>query len=346
MDLEETKKIIQNKIEADESTREVRSQIKSYIHQKQDLREGSTETFKPLIETSEAVKTSIDTQQNKLIKQLQDNQLALTEGLDKNRLAITSGFDKMDEVKKSDLLQLPGFEAIEHPEMEEEEKEEEEEEKEEEEQESKKDIIEKIKEMKNLVIKKKDLFKKLEERSKKEFKDGNYEEAVELTRKAREQIESIEVLRRKIKILRKSLSEEPEEKKQDPPKRVISFDDADFDSGLNNAIAVKILKENDLPLPSLIKKESLKTIKAYQKKSEDLLKVYHDLLSNKAKFDIIGGVSKAFARKKNPHTDTLLQISYYNVLGEYVNNINKLENIAKKKNRTRYHPFQQSSSTC
>ena len=54
--------------------------------------------------------------------------------------------------------------------------------------------------------------------------------------------------------MRKSLSEESEEKKQDPPKRVISFDDADFDSGLNNAIAVKILKENDLPLPSLIKK--------------------------------------------------------------------------------------------
>ena len=73
-----------------------------------------------MIETQEAVKTSIDTQQNKLIKQLQDNQLALTEGLDKNRLAITSGFDKMDEVKKWDLQQLPGFEAIEEPEMEEE----------------------------------------------------------------------------------------------------------------------------------------------------------------------------------------------------------------------------------
>ena len=120
MDLEETKKIIQNYIKADEAAREVRSQIKSYIHEKQNLREGFTETFKPLIETSEAVKESIDTQQNKFIKQLQDNQLALTEGLNKNRLAITSGFDKMDEVKKSDLLQLPGFEAIEHPEIEEE----------------------------------------------------------------------------------------------------------------------------------------------------------------------------------------------------------------------------------
>ena len=117
MDLEETKKIIRNKIEADETAREVRSHIKSYIHERQNLREGFTETFKPLIETSEAVKESIDTQQNKLIKQLQDNQLALTEGLDKNRLAITSGFDKMDEVKKWDLQQLPAFEAIEEPEL-------------------------------------------------------------------------------------------------------------------------------------------------------------------------------------------------------------------------------------
>ena len=41
----------------------------------------------------------------------------MTEGLNKNRVAITSGFDKMDEVKRSDLLQLPGFEAIEHPEI-------------------------------------------------------------------------------------------------------------------------------------------------------------------------------------------------------------------------------------
>ena len=117
MNIEETKKIIQNKIQADEAAREVRSQIKTYIHEKPNLREGFKETFKPLIETSEKVKESIDTQQNKLIKQLQENQFALTEGLDKNRLAITSGFDKMDEVKKSDILQLPGYDAIEHPEM-------------------------------------------------------------------------------------------------------------------------------------------------------------------------------------------------------------------------------------
>ena len=81
------------------------------------------------------MKTSIDTQQNRLIKQLQDNQLALTAGLEGNRKAITSGFDKVDEAKRWDLSQLPGLEAIE------EEKEEEDEEEEEEE-----DILEKINE--------------------------------------------------------------------------------------------------------------------------------------------------------------------------------------------------------
>ena len=116
MDIEETKKIIESKIEAEAVTKHVRSKIKSYIHEKQNLREGFKETFKPLIESQDKVKESVDKEQNELIKQLQKNQLALTEGLDKNRLAITQGFDKMDEVKKWDLQQLPGYEAIEETE--------------------------------------------------------------------------------------------------------------------------------------------------------------------------------------------------------------------------------------
>ena len=117
MNLEETKKMIENKIEAEALTRNVISQIKSYVDQKQNLREGFKETFQPLIASQDAVKTSIDSQHNKLINQLQENELALTEGLNKNRLAITQGFDKMEEVRRSDLDLLPSFEAIEHPEI-------------------------------------------------------------------------------------------------------------------------------------------------------------------------------------------------------------------------------------
>ena len=118
MNLEETKKIIESEIEAEALTRNVRSKIKSYIHEKQNLREGFTETFEPLIESQKAVKASINKEQNAMIEQLQKNQKALTEGLHKNRLAITQGFDKMDEVKRWDLNQLTRFEAIEHPEEE------------------------------------------------------------------------------------------------------------------------------------------------------------------------------------------------------------------------------------
>ena len=81
MNLEETKKIIESEIEAEALTRNVRSQIKSFIDQKQNVREGFKETFQPLIASQEAVKASIDKEQNAMIEQLQKNQLALTEGL-------------------------------------------------------------------------------------------------------------------------------------------------------------------------------------------------------------------------------------------------------------------------
>ena len=141
MNLEETKKIIHNEIEAEALTKNVRSQIKTYIHEKQNAREGFKETFQPLIESQHKVKASIDKEQNELIKQLKENQLALTEGLDKNRLAITQGFDKMDDVKKWDLQQLPGFEAVEEPE--------------ETEEESEEDILKKINDLEKILIKQK-----------------------------------------------------------------------------------------------------------------------------------------------------------------------------------------------
>ena len=115
MDIEEYKKLAKNKLEADALTKQVRDVIKLTKWQKQDAREGFKETFKPLIKSQDSIKKSIDDQQNATIEQLKKNQLTLTQGLNQNRLAITEGFDKMDEVKKWDLAQLPGFEAIEEP---------------------------------------------------------------------------------------------------------------------------------------------------------------------------------------------------------------------------------------
>ena len=115
MDIEEFKNFAKNKIEADALVRQVRDVIKTTKWQKQDMREGFKETFKPLIKSQDSIKKSIDEQQNATIAQLKANQLALTQGLNQNRMAITEGFDKLDEVKKWDLAQLPGFEAIEEP---------------------------------------------------------------------------------------------------------------------------------------------------------------------------------------------------------------------------------------
>ena len=115
MDIEEYKKLARNKLEADALTKQVRDVIKITKWQKQDAREGFKETFKPLIKSQDSIKKSIHEQQDATIKQLKANQLALTQGLNQNRLAITEGFDKLDEVKKWDLAQLPGFEAIEEP---------------------------------------------------------------------------------------------------------------------------------------------------------------------------------------------------------------------------------------
>ena len=113
MDIEEYKKLARNKIEADALTQQVRDVIKITKWQKQDMREGFKETFKPLIKSQDSIKKSIDDQQNATIAQLKVNQLTLKQGLNQNRMAITEGFDKMDELKKWDLAQLPGFEAIE-----------------------------------------------------------------------------------------------------------------------------------------------------------------------------------------------------------------------------------------
>ena len=251
MNIEETKKIIQNKIQADEAARQVRSQMKTYIHEKQNVREGFTETFKPLIETSEKVKESIDTQQNKLIKQLQENQLALTEGLDKNKLAITSGFDKMDEVKKWDIEQLPGYEAIEEPEISDEPEIEEEEEK--------PKIIritfdEYIKEIEDEISFINNLAQKAEEEGSIILKDS-------LLKK----INRLEDKKQKLLKERKEIRE-----KKEPTKRVISFDDTDLDSSLNNLVSIRFLEENDLLLPSRIKNESYETIKRYQRRAKNL----------------------------------------------------------------------------
>ena len=77
MDIEEAKKFPRNKIEADALTQQVRDVIKITKWQKQDMREGFKETFKPLIKSQDSIKKSIDEQQDATIAQLKINLLLL-----------------------------------------------------------------------------------------------------------------------------------------------------------------------------------------------------------------------------------------------------------------------------
>ena len=77
MDVEEYKKLARNKIEADALTRQVRDVIKITKWQKQDVREGFKESFKPLIKSQDSIKKSIDEQQNATIAQLKKINLLL-----------------------------------------------------------------------------------------------------------------------------------------------------------------------------------------------------------------------------------------------------------------------------
>ena len=254
MNIEEAKRIIQDKIQADEAAREIRKHIKSYVHQKQDAREGFTETFKPLIETSEKVKESVDTQQNKLIKQLQENQLALTQGFESNRKAITSGFDKMDEVKKWDLGQLPGYEAIEEAD---------------EEYESL-GINEKIKILNARIKKNYNTLGELNDLEIKAVEEGNEDEEKCYIKKYEKVLRENKELEKERKRLQKILEKESGESVKKPKNTTLEYKKDEMDKFLNNKESIDLLNFYGLKLPSKYKDSSLDELqKAFEKVMEE-----------------------------------------------------------------------------
>ena len=108
MDIQEFKKIVTNKIEANDLAEQVRLQIKETAWEKQNKREGFSETFKPLIsqfENPDDPKTkNIFTQNQEMLQ----NQFALTEGIKENQKAITQGFSQLERL--ADMRELPQIE--------------------------------------------------------------------------------------------------------------------------------------------------------------------------------------------------------------------------------------------
>jgi len=93
MDIERMKKLLKSGIEAGNKVKAVREVVKTYNTQKQDMYDATSEILEPSIDAQKSVKKSIDEKQDEVIKQLQENQKALTEGIgnivEANQRAIT-----------------------------------------------------------------------------------------------------------------------------------------------------------------------------------------------------------------------------------------------------------------
>ena len=104
MDIQEIKNFAKNKIEADNLAKQVRRRIKETAWEKQNQREGFSETFKPLISQFEkpedSKKENIFTQNQEML----GNQLALTEGLKANQKAITDGFSQFERLAEAKVF--------------------------------------------------------------------------------------------------------------------------------------------------------------------------------------------------------------------------------------------------
>ena len=313
MDLEETKKIIENKIEAGELTREVRRQIKSNVDQKQNVRESFKETFQPLIKTHEEVKKSIDTQQNAMIEQLQKNQKALTEGFEGNRLAITQGFDKMDEVKRWDLSQLPGLEAIEEPKKE----------------------TEGIEEPEGIEIEENPAYRlsindfNIINGIEPNYLDPEGEKIITITKKGLDAILKEGTFNQNKYILKNIDPNEGLLKVKKKP-IILSYDEEEINKNLFDKDSIDTLNFLGLELPSEYKEKTLSDLNKALKKSQKILTRYKDKLKNVAKFDYFEGKRIAYPKNKNPTKTTLENIAEHNILETYNYNLNLLREYKEK----------------
>ena len=98
------KKIPQSGIEAGNKVKAVREVVKTYNTQKQDMYDDTEEILKPSIDAQKSVKESIDKNQDKVIKQLQENQISITSGLED--IAIMNELPASQEPSKTTKLPI------------------------------------------------------------------------------------------------------------------------------------------------------------------------------------------------------------------------------------------------
>ena len=100
MDIERMKKLLESGIEAGNKVKAVREVIKTYDTRKQDMYDNTSEILKPSLDIQKEMKKTTDEKQDKIIKQLQENQKALTKGLED--IVMMNAFERiMPELKKN-----------------------------------------------------------------------------------------------------------------------------------------------------------------------------------------------------------------------------------------------------
>ena len=243
-----------------------------------------------------------------MIKQLQKNQLALTEGLDKNRLGITQGFDKMGEIKKWDLQQLPSYEAIEEPE-EIEEKEPEE-----------------VPEDENTKyrISFEDLNKiighdKYTQEGMTSIERNLLDEFIErygFLNQNKYEIEIVDPNTRLLKVVEKPIT--------------FKYDKDEIDKYLMNEKSIDLLHFLKFYLPSEYKDKSLKELQEALKESQKESSKLKDKLKNVTKYNHFEGKSFAKPKNKNPIKNTIQNIEEHNIVEIYNYNLNLLREFKEK----------------
>ena len=248
-----------------------------------------------------------------MIKQLQDNQLALTQGFEGNRKAITSGFDKMDEVKKWDLSQLPGYEAIEESEE-----------------------IKAIEEPEGIEDEENPEYKltindfNIINGIEPNYSDPEGRKLINITKKSLDSIlsqgsfnqnkyilKNIDPINRLLKVKKKPV--------------ILSYDDEEINKNLMNKDANDLLNFLNFKLPVEYKEKSLSDLNKALKKGEKELTMKKDKLKNVAKFDYFDGKRIAYPKNKNPTKSTLENIKeHINILENYVYDLNILREYKEK----------------
>ena len=82
MEIERIKNISEAKIKAGNIINKVRNTLKEIEYGKQDIQEELSEVYEPIVKAQEDVKQTIDEKQDKMLEQLQKNQLAITSELE------------------------------------------------------------------------------------------------------------------------------------------------------------------------------------------------------------------------------------------------------------------------